>query len=120
MPAVRGAGLLTQVNLLIAKSDAGLPLYLSLATAELSLEGQFERLTSTVTNLHATVDQIVNSAIIPRLEETFNKHLVRTVLEYLSCVEYGLSTQVGAEGAPWYTGAPRVPRVLEYWSTSST
>ena len=108
------------MNVLIAKSDAGLPLYLSLATAELSLEGQFERLTSTVTNLHATVDQIVNSAIIPRLEETFNKHLVRTVLEYLSCVEYGLSTQVGAEGAPWYTGAPRVPRVLEYWSTSST
>ena len=88
------------MNLLIAKSDAGLPLYLSLATAELSLEGQFERLTSTVTNLHATVDQIVNSAIIPRLEETFNKHLVRTVLEYLSCVEYGLSTQVGTGDAP--------------------
>lgn len=77
-----------QMKLLLAKKEANVALYLSLACEELRVFGVFEKITGKLKMLPHTVPHLLQE-ILRRLEEDHGQELVAAALTLLVCTRNG-------------------------------
>jgi len=79
----------SQMDLLLQKSDADKPLFLTVACEELRVFGVFEKLTQHIREMASDIPSLFQQ-VIKRLETDFGEDLVRASLSVLACARGGL------------------------------